>query len=355
MYDLMPPFGRLELRRSVCLSLATAAMVAASSPARGQEAQEGTPPAATARPVENEALATELFNAGRDLLAEGRLAEACPKLAESVRLAPHVGSLGKLAECEERTGRFVSARGRWQQALNLARVQGDQRRERVESELARMDRIVPRVLVVLPKGRASSVEVRIDDVPYSSTALELPIPMDPGSHTVSVAGRLAEPWSQVVQLKADGAVTKVVVPVSRERQPEPGAGASASPSGPTALETAGLVATGAGLVSIGIGGYFVGVTQSRLDASNEGGCNGDRCTPGGAAIRDEARRAGNAATAFIVAGGVVAAGGLAVFLFAPRPQAPAARSRHAVARTFGEAHRLAVTVEPSGLSLKGTW
>ena len=43
-------------------------------------------------------MATELFNAGRDLMTAGNFAAACPKLAESARLDVKVGTLGKLAE-----------------------------------------------------------------------------------------------------------------------------------------------------------------------------------------------------------------------------------------------------------------
>jgi hypothetical protein len=310
MLDLVHAFRSGACARCARVAVQVAAMMTVGPSALAQP-EPGKPPA-------NEAVATELFDAGRDLLAAGRVAEACPKLAESVRLAAHVGSLGKLAECEERMGRLVSARNHWQRARNLARAQGDTRLDRVEAEIARMDRVVPRVLVVLPRVRPASLEVRVDDVVLSATALELPLPMDPGKHTVAVTGAGA-PWSREVDLRADGAVTRVVVPALEAARTPPAAppASEGAKRGVTALEVTGLVATGASVVSVAIGAYFAGITSARLDASNELGCSGDRCTPQGAAIRDEARRAGNAATAFIVAGSVVGAGGLALFLFSP--------------------------------------
>src|SRR5579883_366085 len=68
--------------------------------------------AATARAVwaqDSEITATALFNEGRRLANQGRYNEACPKFAESQRLAPSGGTLMNLAECYERTGRTASA------------------------------------------------------------------------------------------------------------------------------------------------------------------------------------------------------------------------------------------------------
>src|SRR6516225_7921635 len=72
----------------------------------------------------NEAAATALFDEGRKLMAERRWAEACPKLAESERLAPSGGTLLNLADCYEHTGQTASAWAAWKDAAARANAAG---------------------------------------------------------------------------------------------------------------------------------------------------------------------------------------------------------------------------------------
>src|SRR5207248_8067153 len=84
--------------------------------------------AVVARAQSNDAgIASQLFDAGRDLMKRGDYASACPKLFESARLEPRVGTLARLAECEEKIGHLAAARGHWKDTVELARAQKDDR------------------------------------------------------------------------------------------------------------------------------------------------------------------------------------------------------------------------------------
>jgi hypothetical protein len=338
------------MRRSlsvVSIALAVAApraAIAAEPPPNAPDAPE-----ATAQSQE-EALATELFTAARELISAGRYGEACPKLVESARLAQKVGTLGKLAECEEKLGQLVRARARWQQALNLARAQGDERAPIVERELARLDGIVPKLLVTFAGPPPAGLMVRVDGVDLGASGLGMALPLDPGRHSVAVTAPGKRTWSASIELTTDGKITLLSVPALKdavEAQPAPlDTPKQEGGSGRSPLVAAGLVTAGVGVLALGAGAFLGVRAQTKLEESNEVGCNRDQCTPEGAEIRNEGRVAGDAATALFIAGGALAASGLVMWLVAPEPKAGSAPKVQALAG-----------VGPSGgaLSIRGRW
>jgi hypothetical protein len=276
---------------------------------------------------QDEALATELFNAGRDLMAEGRYAEACPKLAESVRLDPAVGTLGKLASCEERIGKLMLARTHWQQALNRARSENDQRLPLIESELRRLDGLVPKIKLMAPSVRPAGMRVTLDGTSMSDSSLGVAVPVDPGPHRLEVFAPGKETKVISLELMTDGAITTVRLPSFEEpvaaaaapepTEPQPVVAAPVTEVSTHPLRSVGLVVAGVGAVGVGVGAYFGGLAKSRLDESNELGCDGASCPPDAADKRNDARDAGNVSTVFFLAGGALVAGGLGLWVFGP--------------------------------------
>jgi hypothetical protein len=276
------------------------------------------------------ALATELFNAGRDLVKEGNYAAACPKLAESARLDAKVGTLARLAECEEHIGKLASARAHWQQASNLAKSTNDNRVAHAESELARIDRMVPKIEIVLSGDAPRDLVLRLDDAELGAGSLGVKLPVDPGKHTIhaSAAGKRAA--SVEMEAKADGVVSRVVIPALADEAspapvpaPVPPAPPPREPppesTGSSPLRTIGLATAAVGVVGIGVGTVFGFVAKSKRDDSNvqPGGCTGNDCPQPAADARNDARSAGNVSTVFFVAGAVLAAAGVTMFFVAP--------------------------------------
>jgi len=85
---------------------------------------------ADASPVDKAAAQT-LFDEGRRLMAAGKLADACPKLAESQKLDPGVGTQFHLSDCYERFGQTASAWAGFLEVAAAAKSAGQNDREKV--------------------------------------------------------------------------------------------------------------------------------------------------------------------------------------------------------------------------------
>ncbi|MGD0524228.1 MAG: hypothetical protein ABSE49_03735 [Polyangiaceae bacterium] len=267
------------------------------------------------------AAATELFNAGRDLMKSGDYASACPKLAESARLEPTVGALAKLAECEEHEHRLVSAYGRWQQALNLARATGDERAADVEREVARVDGIVPKLRVVADGGLPADAVIRLDAVELGPAGLGVPFAVEPGPHALQASAPRKTTWSTTVETKADGATTAVTIPRLEDLPapppvaPPPPRDAvivpAPLPPSPGPWRTTGLVTAGAGVVAAAFGAAF-GVVA--MNQRNDAGCPENVCpNEGSASTLRGAKSSADVSTALFIAGGVLVGGGLTLW------------------------------------------
>ena len=283
-------------------------------------------------------VAARLFSEGRSALERGDLETACTRLAESFKNDARVGTAGKLAECEEKRGHLAAARAHWQDAVDLARAQNDARRAAAEDQLVRLDRALPK-LVLHASKLAPNETIKVD----ARVAGEAsgPLPLDPGDHVVEASAAGFVSWSSHVHLAGDGSsVVTLEVPAlvammppnapseaAPHLAPEPSSSAPAveststtAPSSSSPLHTIGMVATGVGVVALGVGGVFLGQAVS-LNGQSNSGCVGSLCNATAGDQRRSAYDDGNVATGLLIGGGVVAAAGLAMWIFAPHTRA----------------------------------
>jgi hypothetical protein len=278
----------------------------------------------------DKAAAEALFDHGVRLMRSGTFQEACPKLEESQRMDPAVGTLLYLGECYERAGKIASAWATFREAASLAMNSGQTERARVattraqalEPKLSRLSvELAPEVAAV-PGVVVKRGQQRLEPALYGT-----PLPVDPGDYRIEVTAPGYETWSTPIKVEGGGASASVRVPaLSKEpagaAEPVVGTtGASApvaataapvsEPSGGiTTRQTLGLVTGGVGVLGIGLGSYF-GIraisqnSDAEQDCPKEGLCN----TTGGLDLTDKARdNAAAANIAFAVGAGLVAVG-----------------------------------------------
>jgi hypothetical protein len=276
-------------------------------------------------------IAEALFRSGRDLMAEGRYAEACPKFAESERIDPKPGTLINLALCHEKTGHTASAWAEYLDAAGRARRAGQIEREAVARRHA--SELEPTLAhVVLDADPSYGAQVVLDGRPLGPGAFGTPIPMDPGGHVLTASAPGKKTFSESFTVSRELGTHTLRLPVlepsdalvapddvlahpPREThfqhlEPPP------PPLGIDSRRTWGLVAGGAGLALVGVGAFFgLRAFSERRTADSE--CDTTSCTPLGLHAIDSMRMA-EAISTIASAAGLAALGGGAYLLLSAK-------------------------------------
>jgi hypothetical protein len=302
----------------------------------------------------NEAAATALFDEGRKLMAEHRWAEACPKLAESERLAPSGGTLLNLADCYEHTGQTASAWAAWKDVASRANAAGKADVEkRALAKAAALEPTLAKLTIAVDAGSdVAGLDVKRDGVAVGHAEFGTAIPVDPGAHVVEAVAPKKKTFSAKVDVAPRQTDARVTIALEDEPQaaaqvpaPTP-VGPSPTPmpeqpqtaSGGSSLKTVGLVVGAVGLVGLGVGAAFGFVAKSKNDQALEPqNCRTSTlCTQTGLSLTDDAKRAATLSTVSFIAGGVLLAGGLTLWLTAPSAQhTGSVRVAPVVAQSYG--------------------
>jgi hypothetical protein len=285
-------------------------------------------------PKEREAEA--LFREARELSTSGRFGEACLKFARSQELDPQLGTLFYLADCYEHIGKLASALPRYIEVARLAREAGQKQRADFADERARVlqDRVPHLVLRAAPGVRAlAGLRVSIDGA-AAPQALDVPVPVDLGAHTIEVAADGRGSFRATRSVDREGETVTVQVESlgaddGSVSAPSAGAGATpaiapvASPPAPRSVSrTAGFVMIGFGAAGVVASGIAGAVALQKNDASNaDGHCDArSRCDATGTELRRSAITAAHVSTAAFVGGAALAGVGVVFIVTAPRPR-----------------------------------
>jgi serine/threonine-protein kinase len=299
-------------------------------------------------PTDRVATAQGLYESAGALIKAGRFAEACPKLEESQRLDPAMGTQFFLATCYESTGRPTSAWLAFLQVAARAKEAGNVQRETTaRARAAALEPKLPRLAVVVSDAvaRLPGVKVWRDGAELKPVVWGSGVPVDLGEHTVRVAATGKAPWEATVTLRELGERREVKVPPLQEvgleggapriepaptapgdgsAVPEPAAAASRGIPG---QRIAALVVGSGGVAGLAVGTALGLVARSAWDRAvaacpTQHACNAD--------AHDASLRAvsfGTGSTASFAAGGVAVAGAIVLWITTPKSagaQAPPA-------------------------------
>jgi hypothetical protein len=291
-------------RRLVVVLAAASAWTLVPAPARAQ----------------NEAEATRLFSEGKDLMAAGKLEEACVKFEGSLKAGAGTGAMLYLGDCYERTARPSSAYEMYRGAETLAHSHHDQR-EGTAHQLA--EKIRPhvswlRLRFAAPRG--TGYELRRDGSLLADTELDGPIPIDPGPHALEARAPGKLPFRTTFRVDGEAANVSVAVPALADAPKDTVVVTRTSGRTQRAI---GATIAGVGLAGIAVasalGGY---VLWEDGQAETAGGCDpvAKTCTPGspGNNMQLDARNIAHVVDVTMAVGVAALIGGVIVYLVAPK-------------------------------------
>jgi len=278
----------------------------------------------------DKAAAQSLFDEGRKLMTEGKFAQACPKLAESQKLDPGVGTEFHLADCYEHLGQTASAWAGFLEAASSAKAMGQGDREKVARDRAAALALRLSKLTIVSPGaeRLAGLEIKRDGAVVGRALWGTAIPVDPGAHVLEATAPGKKPWQGTAQVTAEKASVVATIP-ALEDAPTDAAVTSAPPPGGavrtdvggsgSGRRTLGLVVGTVGVVGIGVGTGFALNAKSKYNESL-GLCSPqdkNLCSSSGVTLRDQARSAGTLATVVLGLGGAALVAGAVLFVTAP--------------------------------------
>lgn len=295
-----------------------------------------------------EVVAEALFQEGKRLMAEGKYTEACPKLAESNRLDPGAGALTALALCHKAEGKWASSWSEFKDVVSLARRDGRKDREQVAlASIAELEPKLSRLTIEVDTATlAVDEEILLDDVPVARAAYGQSLPADPGAHRISARAPGRKPWesTSTIAEKKDAKPVLVTVRVPALEVLPVEAPVIAQPLPPPTQDVSGplrergntqrivsYAVGGAGIVALGIGTFF-GIRALSKNSDSDQLC-GDPCaSQAGLDANESARSSATVANIAIGLGLAAVAGGVVLWLTAPKGRTSSPRALSPVYR-----------------------
>ncbi len=270
-------------------------------------------------PAASKAAADVLYEDGKRLLGEKKYEQALAKLLASQHLDPGLGTLLNIAYCYEHVGKTASAWATYNEAAGVANATDDKegRADMATRAAKALEPKLARATITVPaENRAVGLEVRRDGELVDAATWDSALPIDPGTHVfaASAPGRAA--WKTSVEVPMGPVTVPVLVPLlpPAPSEAKPAAGTS------NARRIAGIAVGGTGLVAIGAGAVFGGVSiamKNGLTAYCQPGTPW-KCNAAGVELHTQALAMANASNVALALGGAAFVTGATLFFTAPR-------------------------------------
>jgi hypothetical protein len=243
-----------------------------------------TCPSKAAPTAEELSQARARFQQGTELEQAGNWAAALQAFREvgQVKMTPQVRY--HIALCEENLGKLVAALGGYELAAADADAVGPGFREEVESSIQRLQARIPHLTIERGPG-AQAATIVLDGVTLGASSVGVPVPVDPGPHTLSASAPGYEDFSTTIEV-AEGGEETVDVELTKLEQPREEPSETVAPpeaekeQKASELRTISYVVGGVGAASLVASGVFYYLLRSNTSdiekiCGHDGTCKGD--------------------------------------------------------------------------------
>jgi hypothetical protein len=298
--------------RGALLTLPAASIGLAARPAEAQDKKELSK-------------ARAQFQRAIELEQAGNYSTALEQFRDvgQVRMTPQVRF--HIASCEEKLGRLVTALGGYQLAYADADGVGEDFKAEVEAAVTRLQASIPKLVIQRGQG-AEAAEIQLDGVALGASSIGVPVPLDPGPHSISAKAPLALPFSQTVTIleNEQKTVDVALTPEPQEaRQSQGGGPGNTEKTNPRLIP---YVIGGVGVASLIGSSVLFALRQSTLsDLEGQCGPNRDAC-PSSAASDYSNLKLYNVTSQVALGVGVACVATSVTMLVLQRKHAPAANA-----------------------------
>jgi hypothetical protein len=216
--------------------------------------------------------AEKLFRDGKQLMKDGKLAEACAAFEGSEHIEHNLASLLSLADCREKNGQYASAWGLFLQVESQTRTDAKNAafNGTAKTRAAELEPRLSYLTINVPdESRIEGLALTRDGVAVDPAEWNRSVPIDGGTHVIAGKAPGHEEWSTKIAITAEKDKKSVEVPKFKDlpklahpelgtaQQPlPPAAPAESSMFTPHRKIAVGLVVGGAVVAGVALGFAF---------------------------------------------------------------------------------------------------
>jgi hypothetical protein len=166
------------------------------------------------------AQAEVMFRKGKQLLAEGKTAEACAAFDASQKLDPTVSTLLNQANCREKNGQLATAWGLFLEAERQTRGGGDENKQLHQVATAKAAKVEARMstLTINADSKLAGLEVRRDTTVIDPLTYNQALPIDGGTYKITAKAPGKVEWSTTIKIENEKDAKTVTVKLEEPKK-----------------------------------------------------------------------------------------------------------------------------------------